>query len=193
MVCCCSDIVKWPVTALCCVQAAGVVGGRHSMSALCFVSFVCLRLSILPSVWSVSAQNHPLRRRPILVCSTHVSRSTCCCWSVQCYLCCADLVVCTCDNHTNIHVAQSYFAGYIVHYVDVKITLSFTIFFQANHSISRQQSCDHSKHGVFLQFEGSGKCKGSRPMNSEVQLEKICQHYTTYSEYFTQIFDLLCH
>jgi len=30
---------------------------------------------------------------------------------------------------------------------------------------------------VFLEFEGNGKCKGPRPMTSEVELEKICKHY----------------
>jgi len=55
---CCSDIVKWPVTALRCVQATGDVGGGHSVSALCPVSCMCQHVSCLSCMWSIGSQNH---------------------------------------------------------------------------------------------------------------------------------------
>ena len=57
---CCSDTLKWSVAALRCVQAAGDVGGRHTLSALCPVYVVCLAVSWLPCVWPITSPHHSL-------------------------------------------------------------------------------------------------------------------------------------
>jgi len=57
---CCSDTVEWSVAALRYVQAAGDVGGGHSLSALCAVYVVCLAVSWLSCVWSVTSPHHSL-------------------------------------------------------------------------------------------------------------------------------------
>ena len=96
---CCSDIVKWPVAALCCVQAARVVSCRHSVSALC--SLFCMRhaVSRVPSVRSITSPNHSLancltaRQMPEWMWSLHYI-----CHRV-CVLLTISLIELICTNH----------------------------------------------------------------------------------------------
>jgi len=77
----CSDSVQWSVAALCCVQAANVVRGGHSMPALCSLSSLCRPFTLLPCVWSFSSQAGSLA-----VCLTPVQLLNCI--SDQYSICC---------------------------------------------------------------------------------------------------------
>ena len=118
---CCSDIVKWPVAALCCVQAARVVSCRHSVSALC--SLFCMRhaVSRVPSVRSITSPNHSLancltaRQMPEWMWSLHYI-----CHRV-CVLLTISLIELICTNHA----LQSYHCYCIMRLVNTDCSVLY--------------------------------------------------------------------